>query len=234
LPSKARKAFDANVREIERLLELHKQEGGSLKGRRYGLEVLNKSAIVLITSYWEAYCEDIAAEGLDHIVKHAKSADALPKELKKQLAKEIKNDKNDLKLWDLADDGWRKYLGNRLEILQERRNRNLNTPKAENIDQLFASAIGILKISNSWKLTQRLIPKRAREKLDKYIALRGSIAHGRQHSKSVKKVEVEDFFSFIKQLAAKTGREVNHHVKSVTGKPLWLTKSSSGRSTATR
>lgn len=234
MSSKARKAFDANVMEIERLLELHKQEGGDLKGRRYGLEVLNKSAIVLITSYWEAYCEDIAAEGLDHIVKHAKSADALPKELKKQLAKEIKDDKNDLKLWDLADDGWRKYLDNRLEELQERRNRKLNTPKAENIDQLFATAIGIPKISNSWKLTQRMIPKLAIVKLDKYIALRGSIAHRGQHLKSVKKSEVEDFFSFIKQLAAKTGGEVNRHVKSVTGKPLWRKERSNGRSTATR
>ena len=38
------------------------------RGRRYHLEVLNKSAIVLVTSFWEAYCEDIAAEGLAHIV----------------------------------------------------------------------------------------------------------------------------------------------------------------------
>ena len=234
MPSKARKSFDANVKDIERLLELHKQEGGSLKGRRYGLEVLNKSAIVLITSYWESYCEDIAAEGLNHIVKHAKSANALPKKLKKQLAKEIKNDNNDLELWKVADDGWRNYLSSRLSKLQEQRNRKLNTPKSKNIDQLFLSAIGIPKISDSWKWATKMTVKRARDKLDKYVSLRGSIAHRGQHSKSVKKAEVEDYFSFIKQLAAKTGGEVNSHVKSTTGKPLWPTRRSSGRAAARR
>lgn len=79
-----------------------------------------------------------------------------------------------------------------------------------------------------------MIPKLAIEKLDKYIALRGSIAHRGQHLESVKKAEVEDFFSFIKQLAAKTGSAVNKHVKLVTGKPLWRKESSIGRSTSTR
>ena len=46
--SNAYKAFQKNMEDIERLLELHTQEGGSEPGRRYGLEVLNKSAIVLI------------------------------------------------------------------------------------------------------------------------------------------------------------------------------------------
>jgi len=53
MPSKARKAFDENAKDIEKLLRLHEQEGGTAKGRRFGLEVLNKSAIVLITSYWK-------------------------------------------------------------------------------------------------------------------------------------------------------------------------------------
>ena len=62
MPSEARKAFDANVADVDRLLALHSTAGGAGQGRRYGLEVLNKSAIVLVTAYWEAYCEDIAAE----------------------------------------------------------------------------------------------------------------------------------------------------------------------------
>jgi RiboL-PSP-HEPN len=86
MPSEAQKSLDANLMEIDRLLELHTLVGGPAKGRRRGLEVLNKSAIVLITAYWEAYCEDIAAEALAHIVKHAKSSAVLPNELKKPRA----------------------------------------------------------------------------------------------------------------------------------------------------
>lgn len=224
MPSKARKAFDANTKDIERLLELHTKEGGVQKGRRYGLEVLNKSAIVLITAYWEAYCEDIAAEGLEHIVKHSKSAEALPKELKKEIAKVINSNKNELELWKIADDGWRTYLKDRLSELQAQRNRKLNTPKSDNIDELFRSAVGISKISSEWRWAKKMTAQRAREKLDKYVTLRGAIAHRGQYSESVKKVDIDDYFAFIKQLASKTGRAVSRHVKSITGRPLWLTR----------
>ena len=83
MPSKAREAFDKNADDIDRLLEIHGDLGGALPGRRYKLEVLNKSAIVLITSFWEAYCEDLAGESLEHIVRHSKTAGSLSKEIKK-------------------------------------------------------------------------------------------------------------------------------------------------------
>jgi len=221
MPSKARKDFDKNVKDIKRLMELHQQEGGKSPGRRYGLEVLNKSAIVLITSFWEAYCEDIAAEGLVHIVKYAKSAEALPKEMKKQIAKELKRDENELALWSVADDGWKKVLESRLSRLQEERNRKLNTPKSANIDDLFMSALGISNISNSWKWAKKMTSKRATRKLDRYVTLRGSIAHRGSSLESVTKAEVEDYYDFIKQLAAKTGGEVNNYVNGITGRKLW-------------
>ncbi|HFD31683.1 MAG TPA: hypothetical protein ENJ28_03060 [Gammaproteobacteria bacterium] len=234
MPSNARTAFDENLKDIEKLMELHQREGGTSRGRRYDLEVLNKSAIVLITSYWEAYCEDIAAEALEHIVKHSKSSDTLPKELKKAIAKELENDKNDLAIWEVADAKWKTYLQARLEKLQEARDRKLNTPKSGNIDQLFLSAVGINKVSSAWKWATKMTVARSRVKLDKFVTLRGSIAHRGNSSKSVKKSEVTDYLNFIKQLAAKTGGRVNTHVKNVTGKPLWLTKRSSGRAKSAR
>ena len=234
MPSKARTAFDENLKDIGILMELHQQESGTSRGRRYDLEVLNKSAIVLITSYWEAYCEDIAAEALAHIIKYSKSADALPKELKKVIAKELESDKNDLAIWKIADRKWKNYLQSRLEKLQEARNRKLNTPRADNIDQLFESAIGISKISSSWNWATKMTVARSRTKLEKFVTLRGSIAHRGKSSESVKKAEVQDYLGFIKQLAAKTGGRVNSNVKIVTGKPLWLTRHSSGRAKSAR
>ena len=221
MPSEARKAFDENTADIQRLLELHAQEGGTTRGRRFGLEVLNKSAIVLITAYWEAYCEDLAAEGLQHLVRHAKNADALPKELRKQIAKQLEDDKNDLAVWNLSGEGWRTVLQDRLSTLQEERNRKLNTPKTGNIDDLFMKALGIPSVSNSWQWAKKMTAARARTKLDKFVALRGAIAHRGADSKSVTKSQVTDYFEFIKKLAGLTGRTVNTHVKSITGKRLW-------------
>lgn len=221
MPSKARASFDSNAQDIERLIGIHADIGGKGRGRRHGLEVLNKSAIVLITAFWEAYCEDIAAEGLAHIVKHSKSSDALPTELKKILSKKLKSQNNDLEFWKLSDDGWRLYLQSHFDELKESRDRKLNTPKSAQIDQLFLDAVGIEKISDSWKWGRSVTAKRSREKLDKFVSLRGSIAHRGQHETSVTKANVEDYFDFIKKIVARTGGQVNSHVLKITGKPLW-------------
>lgn len=224
MPSKAWVSFNDNLKDVERLLDLHTKEGGAAQGRRYGLEVLNKSAIVLITSYWEAYCEDIAAEALEHIVKHATSSDALPKSLKKQIAAELEKDNHELSVWKISDDKWRSYLQARLTQLQEARNKKLNTPKTGNIDELFEHAVGITKLSSCWHWLPTMTVSRTTEKLDRFVTLRGSIAHRGTSSKSVTKPVVVDYLDFIKKLASKTGGKVNTHVKAVTGRPLWLTR----------
>lgn len=221
MPSQARKRFDENAVDIERLLELHSEKGGTLPGRRRGLDVLNKSAIILITSFWEAYCEDVAAEGLEHIVKHGISSDSLPKEIKQIVAKELKSDPNDLAVWALCGDGWKKILKNRLSDLQEQRNKRLNTPKTQNVDDLFVKALGLSSVSSSWRWATKMTATRAREKLDRYVTLRGEIAHRGIAAKSVTKAQVEDYFDFIKSLVSKTGGAVNAYVRKITGKPLW-------------
>jgi hypothetical protein len=220
MPSKARKAFDENVKDVKRLLEIHNNLGGATTGRKYGLEVLNKSAIVLIASFWEAYCEDIAEEALIHLVNHVSSATALPKELKKQIASELKKDANEIAVWDLADDGWKAKVNARLAIMTENRNKKLNTPKSDNIDELFYSAIGLTKISDRWKW-KGMSAANARKKLDSYISLRGGIAHRGTIKGGVKKEDVEDFFDFIQSLCGMTGGRVNTYVEEITGKPLW-------------
>ncbi|MDD5596900.1 MAG: HEPN domain-containing protein [Victivallaceae bacterium] len=220
MPSIARKSLDENLVDAKRLIELHQKEGGNLRGRRYGLEVLNKSAIVLITSYWEAYCEDIAAEALEHIIEFAASSDNLPSQLKKQIASELKKDENELAIWEISDDKWKGYLKLRLSNLQISRNRKLNTPKTDNIDQLFESAVGISKVSSSWSWP-RMTVKQASEKLDRFVTLRGTIAHRGTASTSVTKTAVVDYLDLIRTLASKTGGKVNSHVNKITGRPLW-------------
>lgn len=222
MPSKAQKLFNENAQDIERLLKLHEEKGGTSQGRRRGLEVLNKSAIVLITSFWEAYCEDIASEGLEHIVKHGKSPDSLPKEIKKIIARDLKGDRNELSVWSLCGDGWKRILKERLDRLQEQRNKKLNTPKSQNIDDFFMQSIGLSSMSSSWKWAKKMTASRAREKLDKYAILRGEIAHRGKSAKSVTKAQVEDYFDFIKKLVTKTDSAVNSHAKKITGRLMWL------------
>ena len=220
MPSRARKSFDENLKDIGRLIGLHALKGGKGPGRRHGLEVLHKSAIVLISAFWEAYCEDIAAKALAHIVKNAKSSDALPNELKKQLAKDLKAAAHELEVWKIADDGWRKYLGSRLEELRQKRNWDLNTPKADELDKLFLRALGIDQISKSWRW-RGMSAANAANKLDDYVSLRGAIAHRGQGLKTITLSHVKDYRGFIRRLASKTGGAVNKNAKAITKQSLW-------------
>lgn len=220
MPSKARQSFDANAKDVERLLSIHSTIGGDAKGRRYGLEVLNKSAIVLITAFWEAYCEDIATESLQHIIDNIPNATSLPKELKKLIANEIKKDTNEIAIWDLADDGWKVKVQARLAALTQARNKKLNTPKSANIDELFYMAIGLQDISKSWHW-KSMTSENAKIKLDEFISLRGEIAHRGASASGCSKKSVESYFDHINLLCAKTGGAVNKFVKTITGKPLY-------------
>ena len=220
MASKARMAFDRNVEDVERLLAIHADVGGDAQGRRFGLEVLNKSAIVLITAFWEAYCEDLAAEALEHLVDHVSSGSLLPKELKRKIAADIKAEPNDIAMWDLADSGWKVRAKTRLATLMTERNRRLNTPKSDQIDDLFAAAIGMSGVSGAWRWKTMSVTQ-ARTKLDKFVELRGAIAHRGAASSGVKKVQVKSYLGHVKRLVGKTGGRVNAHVRGACGRPLW-------------
>jgi hypothetical protein len=219
LGSRAQLAFQKNCADIDQLLKIHSDLGGTGPGRRK-LEVLNKSAVVLITAFWEAYCEDAAAEGLQYVVRHTKDAAKLPKDLRKVVAKELKADLDELAVWQLADKGWRKVLSSRLAALKSERDRQLNTPKTTQIDDLFERALGLAGISKSWRWG-RVSARRAGEKLDEYVTLRGSIAHRGSGSASVRKHEVDDYYDHVKYLVDKTDARVSDVVKSVTGQAPW-------------
>lgn len=213
-------AFKENRQDVKRLLEIHASEAGDTPGRKWHLEVLNKSAIVLICAFWEAYCEDLAAEALRHVVAHAPSHDDLPIELRKLVARELKQRNHDLAVWEVAGDGWRDLLTRRLSELQEERNRSLNTPKTAPIDRMFQTAIGIERISDSWRW-HKTTPKQTAEKLDKYVTLRGDIAHRGKSARSVQKKDVEDFLQHVERLVEKTGERVNKLAHEATGRTLF-------------
>jgi hypothetical protein len=219
MTSQARQAFDENCKDIDRLLEIHADYGGSTPGRRYGLEVLNKSAVVLITAFWEAYCEDLASEALSHVVKHAKGFDDLPIDLRKRVAKELKEDAHELAVWKLADGGWRSVLKDRLAALTAERNQRLNTPKTKQINDLFDQTLGIKQVSAAWYWSG-MSSAQAGAKLDRYVTLRGAVAHRGATARGVKKTAVTDYLAHVRKVCAKTGGKVNSVVKAAAGSSI--------------
>jgi hypothetical protein len=211
--------FDQNAADVQRLLEIHTDLTGDRPGRRYGIEVLNKSAIVLISAIWEAYCEDVVSEALDHLLQQL-SPDKLPEDLKTQIAKELRKNPDDRAVWQLAGFGWKAFVKQRLPDLTRERNTRLNTAKTPQINELFQKGIGLSNVSSHWRW-KKMSATDAATKLDGYITLRGEIAHRGKAAEKVKKTTVTDFFGHVNTLVEKTDEAVNEFVKTNSGRAIY-------------
>lgn len=126
-------------------------------------------------------------------MKEAPSSGALSKEIRKVVAKELKGEKNELAVWDLADDGWKSVLRARLTRMRAERARSLNTPKAAQLTKLFSDTLGVNDITVAW-------------------TWKG------MSSKKAQQTQVEDFLNHVERLVEKTERRVDNHVKDTISK----------------
>lgn len=209
-----------NMEEVNRLMQIHTTLTGTGRGRRYAVEILNKSAIVLITACWEALAEDLASEGFDFILNKAKSPDAFPKKVRAFASRKLKSDNDELKVWNLAGDGWKDVLSAHRDSTLEKIVGSLNTPRAENIDRMFLEVLGIPKVSSSWTWG-KLSSEQAREKLSDFVTLRGAIAHRVTTAGAVTKATVLSYRDFAYRLGVKTSNRVNTHIHDLVGERPW-------------
>jgi hypothetical protein len=216
MPTKAKVRFEENCADVERLLQIHNEIAGNAPGRKYGVEVLNKSAIVLICAVWEAYVEDVVSEALDFVVVKTVDIAKLPLDLRKVVAKSVKQDLNDLSPWTLAGDGWKAVLHGNLLAAKGKYLSNWHTPKSGNIRDLFAQALGLADLPSKWQRPW-LSSAKAIAKLDAFVTLRGAIAHRGKASESVKKNVAAGFLWLVGELVNFTDAAVNAHVNSITG-----------------
>jgi hypothetical protein len=225
MASNARKAFDANMKDINALVDvfetvedINKDDPSNPVPQEY--DVVLRSGVVLLVTYWEAYIEDIVAEAVEHLVNHVKSPNDLPKKIRKNLAAALKQDKHDLAIWKLAGDGWREELKARLAESAETRGRNFNTPKSQQTIGFISSALGIEDVSKSWTFDGRT-SEATKKLLDQIVVVRGKIAHRGKLTKPLTAKWVTELREFLEKLISKTGGSINTHLKAHTGKSLW-------------
>jgi hypothetical protein len=79
--SEAHYRLHMNFKDILRLLVFYSRQTGASSAKVK--DVIGRSAIVLITAYWEAFCEDLVDEALTHLAIHAPGPEDLGVELRK-------------------------------------------------------------------------------------------------------------------------------------------------------
>ena len=219
MPSNASAKFVENSREVEYLSLIHKRSGGESRGRRKPeLEVLNKSAVVLITACWEAYVEDVAREAFGFMLKNAPRPAAFTSIVRELAAKPLlRKGRTESRIWKLAGEGWRVVL--RLHC--DRVLKQLHSPKSNNVDEVFFHLLGLRKVSNSWNWP-RMSAEAARLKLDKYVDIRLKIAHRASYPDPVQKWWAKDYQNHVTRLAGKTDRVLSLRIRQRIGTPPWV------------
>jgi len=209
-----------NVSQVRRLIEIHTIVSGGGGGYKHKVEVLNKSSTVLLVACWEAYIEDLSIATFRYMLENAGRPEVFPNKVLALSSKELKESRNEIEVWKLAGKGWRKVLEDHKSIILKRFIGNFNTPRADQINQLFESLVGLKTLSSSWHWAG-MSKERAQSKLNELITLRGSIAHRVKTSRSVTKGFVNYYIDFIYRLAIKSHNTVDNFIYSRTSKRPW-------------
>lgn len=214
------KPFLENMGEVDRLSEIHEQVSGTTAGRKIGVEVLNKSAIVLLVACWESYVEELSEAAFEILMTHAQSHTVFPSKVLALASKELREHNDETRVWQLADGGWRDVLKKHRDKVLTRYTGLFNTPNAKNIDDLFHSLIGLKSPSEDWSWPS-VSAQNASDKLERLIKLRGQIAHKVVAEKGVRKSLVNNYSHFVKRLAGLLSNTVGSYIYTRCNHKPW-------------
>ena len=214
--NKHTRALITNLRDITRLKDIHGRITTKGPGRKHAVEVLHKSAIVLLVACWEAFIEDMVEATLNWMILNASNHKVFPE----VVLERISSTHHGPKAWLLAGDGWKQVLRDNLKEVLARTTATLNTPKSEQVDALFEKTIGLQTLSRSWHWKGRAA-EQSRKSLNDLVSLRGSIAHRVSGARHVRLKDVSDAEELICRLAVKSHNAVCVHIYRIFRRTPW-------------
>lgn len=199
-----------NVHEVRRLRKFRSPAGGSSK------EVLYKSSIVLLTACWESYVEDLVSSSLEYMIENCDAPSKFPAAVLERVASTY----NGPRMWSLAGEGWKQALRDNIKSVLGKTTGVFNTPRAEDVDNLFKKVIGLEDISHGWHWegTDR---EKACSDLNDLVTLRGAIAHRVKTDQPVSLATVKAAEDLIYFLAVKSHNRTLSFLKQQVGSSPW-------------
>lgn len=220
MPSQARQVFQVNQADIEQLWIIHEDYAGEGRGRKRGVEVLNRSAIIFVTACWESYIEDLAVEAFDFLLLNAKDSTAIPNKVKGLAVKGLREDKNLLSVWEIADSGWRDVVLRHKAEVHKAWLEKFNTPKTAQVNGLYENMIGLSQLSSHWRW-KKMTAANAETALDEFITIRGNIAHRIRDAEPVAKNTGTRYLNHVSQIVERCESAVSAHLAQLTGVAPW-------------
>jgi RiboL-PSP-HEPN len=220
MSSNAKTKFDQNKKDIDRLWNIHQEITGGGPGRKYDVDVINRAAIVFITACWESFVEDLATESFDFLINNVSKALDIPSKVRDIATKQMFTQQDSRKVWELADSGWRRVIIDHKTDVIKRWIDSLNTPRTAQVNTLFEELLGCSKVSEKW-FWKKMSAVQSSDKLEKFMTVRGDIAHRTQTNKAVYKNWGTNYLNLIEKLVEKTEETIFDHLRSVTSQNPW-------------
>lgn len=181
--------FEPVMADVRELQTAHGQMRTGERGRQWGLAGINRGAVALILSAWEAYVEDVALECVDAI-RPATPPTTPP-------------------VW--PHDAWPALRASTVSKAQQ-----LHTPSAQNVRNLFRSAVGLPDVTSSW-VWRGCSNATALSKLDALLTLRHQIVHGVVPRPNVQYKYVYWAQLFIERVVERTDEVLRDHLVTKLG-----------------
>ena len=199
MPSSAFLSFRDNCIDVERLIEAHAELNDGSPGKK-GLGHITRSGVVMLCAAWELYIESLLVESTKFLVAACASPDNLPLPVQKSLAKHVRDSKHELKPLMLAGDGWKKVHITHAELVCA----GVNTPKAGPIGEIYSEFIGFDDLPSKWPCGPA--------EVNKFVGVRGDIAHTGRSASYVKIWELENYLHIIDEAAVSSDNEVSTYL----------------------
>jgi hypothetical protein len=219
-PEHVKNFFD-NLREVRELIDIHETVAGKGQGRKSKVETLNKSGIVFLTACWETFVEELLSSAFKYLVENADDHRSIPFGVLTKASHDLKNDKDARRVWQLAGDGWKNILTTYGEKILKGHIDYFHVPRPGNIDELFENLIGLQNPTSKWKW-KKMSNQKARATLNKFIDLRGSIAHKVKSSEKVYKKDVTYYYTFLNCVGVILHNVTSDHLENLIGKTPWI------------
>ena len=212
--------FFDNLDKVQELVEIHGKIAGTKKGRKSGVETLNKSCIVLLTACWETFIEELIGSAFDYLIDNAQTHDIIPFSVLTKASNDLKNDKDARKVWSLADNGWKTVMKKYKNQIITKELDYFHVPRPKNIDDLYEKLIGLEEVTKYWKW-KNMNNASVIKTLNDFIDLRGEIAHKLKSSRNVLKRDVEYYTNFINCCGVILHNTTSAQLEVLTGKSPW-------------
>ncbi|WP_461478897.1 HEPN domain-containing protein [Pararhodobacter aggregans] len=187
--------------EVGRIIEAHVMLRKGCRGPDPHKSILRGSVLMLCAA-WEVYCESVLVEAVDKILQKKIDPLELPKDMQGQLRAAV-HDQDVFKSQPLklAGFGWRTVYKDEVASACSR----FNTPKSDRLNDLFKKWLGIKEIAKSWSYGAK--------EIDRFVSLRGEIAHRGGDSESVTREEAIHFKAIVAKSIQETDNAIYEYLK---------------------